>query len=54
MIEGLLVSLISIAVRDVWGYMYTEEEEVVKYMAFVMPILATSNFIDGIQGALSG
>ncbi|KAA8542218.1 hypothetical protein F0562_023370 [Nyssa sinensis] len=51
---GLLVSLISVAVRGIWGYLYTNEEEVVKYMASIMPVLATSNFIDGIQAVLSG
>ena len=28
--EGLLVSLISIAARSTWGYVYTHEEEVVR------------------------
>ena len=52
--EGFLVGLLSIAVRDVWGYLYTNDEEVVKYFASIMPVLATSNFMDGIQGVLSG
>ncbi|KAA8542245.1 hypothetical protein F0562_023619 [Nyssa sinensis] len=52
--EGLLVSLISVAVRGIWGYLYTNEEEVVKYMASIMPVLAASNFMDGIQAVLSG
>ncbi|KAA8542244.1 hypothetical protein F0562_023620 [Nyssa sinensis] len=50
----LLVSLISVAVRGIWGYLYTNEEEVVKFMASIMPVLATYNFIDGIQAVLSG
>ncbi|PSR89468.1 Protein DETOXIFICATION like, partial [Actinidia chinensis var. chinensis] len=52
--EGLLVSLISIAVRDKWGYVYTHEEEVVRYLASIMLLLAVSNFMDGIQAVLSG
>ncbi|KAL7211748.1 hypothetical protein ACSBR2_014583 [Camellia fascicularis] len=52
--EGFLVSLISIAVRDKWGYFYTNEEQVVKFMASIMPLLAVSNFMDGIQAVLSG
>ncbi|KAF3436929.1 hypothetical protein FNV43_RR19682 [Rhamnella rubrinervis] len=51
--EGLLISLITIAVRDKWGYMYSNEKEVVGYLASVMPVLA-SNFMDGVQGVLSG
>ncbi|KAF3437526.1 hypothetical protein FNV43_RR20280 [Rhamnella rubrinervis] len=52
--EGLLISLITIAVRDKWGYMYSNEKEVVGYLASVMPVLAASNFMDGVQGVLSG
>ena len=52
--EVLLVSLISIAARDTWGYVYTHEEEVVRYMASIMLLLAVSNFMDGIQPVLSG
>ncbi|KAI8001996.1 Protein DETOXIFICATION 16 [Camellia lanceoleosa] len=52
--EGFLVSLISIAVRDKWGYFYTNEEQVVKFMASIIPLLAVSNFMDGIQAVLSG
>ncbi|PSR89466.1 Protein DETOXIFICATION like [Actinidia chinensis var. chinensis] len=52
--EGFLVGLLSIAVRDVWGYLYTNDKEVVKYFASIMPVLATSVFMDGIQGVLSG
>ncbi|XP_060206474.1 protein DETOXIFICATION 16-like [Lycium barbarum] len=53
-VEGLLLSVIAVAARNVWGYMYTNEEEVVIYMAAIMPVLALSNFLDGIQGVLSG
>ncbi|XP_069152178.1 protein DETOXIFICATION 16-like isoform X1 [Solanum lycopersicum] len=54
LVEGFLLSGIAIAARNVWGYIYTNEEEVVKYLAAVMPVLALSNFMDGIQGVLSG
>ncbi|KAM7479856.1 hypothetical protein LguiA_028069 [Lonicera macranthoides] len=43
-----------VTVRNVWGYMYTNEGEVVRYLASIMPVLALSNFMDGMQGALSG
>ncbi|GFZ12004.1 MATE efflux family protein [Actinidia rufa] len=52
--EGLLLSLILVATRGVWGYLFTNEDEVVKYIAAIMPVLAVSNFMDGIQGVLSG
>ncbi|KAJ9568211.1 hypothetical protein OSB04_004177 [Centaurea solstitialis] len=52
--EGISVSLFLVAIRHLWGYIFTNEEEVVSYMSLVMPVLALSNFIDGIQGVLSG
>ncbi|KAK2989753.1 hypothetical protein RJ640_030246, partial [Escallonia rubra] len=52
--EGLLVGLVSVAARGSLGYLYSNEEEVVRYVAAVMPVLALSNFMDGIQGVLSG
>ncbi|KAM0913438.1 hypothetical protein ACQ4PT_012204 [Festuca glaucescens] len=54
LVEGLLVVIITICVRDVWGYLYSNEEEVAKYVSIMMPILATSNFMDGLQCTLSG
>ncbi|KAJ4850877.1 hypothetical protein Tsubulata_007117 [Turnera subulata] len=53
-VGGLLTGLIAVAVRNVWGHIYTNDKELVKYLASVMPILAASNFIDSIQGVLSG
>ncbi|KAM7272693.1 hypothetical protein ACFE04_027356 [Oxalis oulophora] len=53
-IEGATLSLGAFAMRDVWGYLYTKDEEVAKYLAYIMPALAISNFMDGIQGVLSG
>ncbi|KAJ8536512.1 hypothetical protein K7X08_034913 [Anisodus acutangulus] len=50
----LIAVVVAVAARNVWGYMYTNEEEVVKYLAAIMPVLALSNFMDGIQRALSG
>lgn len=53
-VEGTLVASALVAVRGIWGYIYTNEEEVVKYIATVLPVLAVSNFMDGMQGVLSG
>ncbi|KAK3008656.1 hypothetical protein RJ639_014720 [Escallonia herrerae] len=52
--EGILVGLVLALIRNIWGYAYTNEVEVVKYVATMMPILATSNFLDGLQCVLSG
>ncbi|KAL6178197.1 hypothetical protein ACLB2K_049716 [Fragaria x ananassa] len=53
-IEGSLVGLVLILIRNFWGYAYSNETEVVDYLAAMMPILATSNFLDGLQCVLSG
>ncbi|KAI3856680.1 hypothetical protein MKX03_026805 [Papaver bracteatum] len=52
--EGILVGTIMILVRHIWGNAYSNEKEVVNYVAFMMPILAVSNFFDGLQAILSG
>lgn len=51
---GAAMGLITILVRKVWGCLYSNEEEVVKYITTMMPVLAISNFMDGIQCVLSG
>lgn len=51
---GLLVGSVLILIRNFWGYAYSNETQVVKYLATMMPILATSNFLDGLQCVLSG
>ena len=53
-VEALIVGSTMILVRNVWGYAYSNEVEVEKYVAIMMPILASSNFLDGIQCVLSG
>ncbi|KAJ4973054.1 hypothetical protein NE237_006228 [Protea cynaroides] len=52
--EGFIVGIMMIFLRNVWGYAYTNEEEVANYVANMLPVLAVSNFLDGIQGVLSG
>ncbi|KAJ7975179.1 Protein DETOXIFICATION [Quillaja saponaria] len=53
-IEGTLVGTVLILIRNIWGYAYSNEVEVVRYVAIMMPILAVSNFMDGLQCVLSG
>lgn len=52
--EALVLGLIMILVRNIWGYAYSNEVEVVKYIATMLPILAASNFLDALQCVLSG
>lgn len=53
-IEGLLVATVLVLIRNVWGYAYSNEQEVVKYVADVVPIISVSSFLDGLQCVLSG
>ncbi|XP_028804679.1 protein DETOXIFICATION 16 [Neltuma alba] len=53
-IEGILVGTVLILIRNVWGKAYSNEEAVTKYVATMLPILAVSNFLDGLQCVLSG
>lgn len=52
--EGAFVGTITIIVRHVWGKLYSNEEEVINYVAKMLPLLALSNFFDGFQCVLSG
>ncbi|KAK7290056.1 hypothetical protein RIF29_04203 [Crotalaria pallida] len=53
-IEGILVGSVMILIRNIWGCAYSNEVEVVKHVATMLPILAASNFVDGLQCVLSG
>ncbi|CAL5333482.1 unnamed protein product [Camellia sinensis] len=52
--EGILVATIMILGRKFWGYCYSTEEMVVRYVAEMMILLSGSHFVDGIQSVLSG
>lgn len=52
--EGLVVAAITILVRRAWGRLYSDEDEVVNYVAKMMLLLSLSDFLDGFQCALSG
>ena len=54
LIESIVVGAVIILIRNIWGYAYSNEEEVVKYVAIMLPIIAVSNFLDGLQCVLSG
>ncbi|KAI7734695.1 hypothetical protein M8C21_032114 [Ambrosia artemisiifolia] len=53
-LEGVIVGSITILVRYVWGRLYSNDEEVINYVAKMMPLLALSDFLDGFQCVLSG
>ncbi|XP_020251773.1 protein DETOXIFICATION 16-like [Asparagus officinalis] len=53
-IEGLGVGLVLILVRNVWGHAYSNEREVVRNVAGMMPFLSLSHFVNAIQCVLSG
>ncbi|KAJ6765019.1 PROTEIN DETOXIFICATION [Salix koriyanagi] len=52
--EGIVVGIVLILIRNVWGYAYSNEIQVVNYVAVMLPVVATSNFLDGLQCVLSG
>ncbi|XP_058727690.1 protein DETOXIFICATION 16-like [Vicia villosa] len=53
-IESIFVGTVIFLIRNILGYAYSNEEEVVKYVATLLPILAISHFLDGMQCVLSG
>uniref|UniRef100_A0A0D9WQ04 Protein DETOXIFICATION n=1 Tax=Leersia perrieri TaxID=77586 RepID=A0A0D9WQ04_9ORYZ len=53
-LEGLVIGLLLVCVRYIWCHAYSDEEEVVRYVAKMMLVISVSNFFDGIQCVLSG
>ncbi|WCJ22304.1 MATE efflux family protein [Euphorbia peplus] len=54
LLEGAVIGIATILVRQVWGNLYSNDHEVIKYVARMMPLLALSDFLDGFQCVLSG
>ncbi|KAG8657570.1 protein DETOXIFICATION 16 [Manihot esculenta] len=52
--EGIFVALSLILGHNVWGYLYSREERVVKYVGKMLIFIGASHFFDGIQSVLSG
>ncbi|EXB65593.1 MATE efflux family protein DTX1 [Morus notabilis] len=52
--EGVFVGIVTILARHVWGKLFSNEKEVIRYVAKIMPLLALSDFLDGFQCVLSG
>ncbi|VAH47116.1 unnamed protein product [Triticum turgidum subsp. durum] len=54
LVSSVSVGLAIILVRNLWGYAYSNEKEVVEYIARMMPILAVTFLFDDLQCVLSG
>lgn len=52
--EALMIASALFSARNVWGYVYSNEREVVDYISSMMPLLASSAFMDANQGILAG
>lgn len=53
-LETLVVSGTLFASRHVFGYVYSNEKEVVDYVTTMAPLICVSVILDSIQGVLSG
>ncbi|XP_050218411.1 protein DETOXIFICATION 16-like isoform X2 [Mercurialis annua] len=51
---GIAISSTLILGRNLWGYLYSTEERVVKYVGQMLILVAASHFLDAIQCVLSG
>ncbi|XP_022756538.1 protein DETOXIFICATION 16-like [Durio zibethinus] len=52
--EGILAATIMILGRKFWGYSYSKDVQVVKYVGEMLLLIAASHFFDGIQSVLTG
>ncbi|KAL5544919.1 hypothetical protein UlMin_008703 [Ulmus minor] len=53
-VEGLLMGLVVILLREKWGKIYSNQKEIINYVRIMMPLVAISSFLDGFQSVLSG
>jgi MATE family multidrug resistance protein len=54
LVEGILIALLLLSVRNKWGYAFTNEPEVAEYVARLCILLAILQVMDAIQGVLIG
>ncbi|KAJ7943067.1 Protein DETOXIFICATION [Quillaja saponaria] len=52
--ETTVVSAILFTIRNVYGYTFSNEKEVVDYVTVMAPLLCLSVIVDSLQGVLSG
>ena len=48
------MGFVVILLRGNWGKIYSNQKEIINYVGIMMPIVAISSFLDGIQSVLSG
>lgn len=53
-IDAVVVSASLFASRNVFGYIFSNEKEVVDYVTIMAPLVCLSIIMDSIQGVLSG
>ena len=51
---AMLVACFLLLVRNVWGLVYSNEEEVIDTVKGLIPLLALSTTVDAMQAVLSG
>ncbi|GMI68999.1 hypothetical protein like AT2G04050 [Hibiscus trionum] len=54
LIEPIMVAIVFFSWRHIFGYIFSNEETVVKYIAQIIPLLCISVFMDSLQAVLSG
>lgn len=52
--EGFLIATSLYNLRRLWGKAFTDEQEIIDYVAVCLPLLAIMHLMDSIQGVLSG
>ncbi|KAJ7545616.1 hypothetical protein O6H91_08G003900 [Diphasiastrum complanatum] len=52
--DATLTAGILMAIRNIWGWAFNNEVEVVQYVATIMPLVAATSFFDAVQGVLQG
>jgi len=51
---GVIVMIILITTKDVFGYIFSDEEDVVRLVSKVMPLVASFQVADGLAGSCGG
>ncbi|KAF7370931.1 MATE efflux family protein [Mycena sanguinolenta] len=53
-VVGLVVMIVMLATRDVYGYLFSDDGDVVKLVGRVMPLVASFQVADGLAGSCGG
>ncbi|XP_057868210.1 protein DETOXIFICATION 16 isoform X2 [Cryptomeria japonica] len=52
--EAVMIVCLLFSIQNVWGHAYSNDKEVIDYVASMIPLLAASTFLDAIQCMISG